>query len=169
METITNRVANSVLLSIDLDDYMDTSTRTSFDLKQTLFQDLLLREKDFREFIKTFEWEIYRSKNVHVHCSSDAIIPSWAFMLVASKLAPISNIITVGNSQDLERAIIDAAIDRLISSQPIAEAKLVIKGCGNLEKRDYAYFRLTQKVLPLVASIMYGEPCSTVPVYKRPK
>jgi hypothetical protein len=167
MEEIINRVATSALLSVDLDDFIDTHERADFDLKQTLFQELLLREKDFRQFIKDFDWETYRGKNVLVHCSADAIIPSWAFMLVASKLVPIANIITVGNQDDLERAIIDQAIDKLIANQPIQEAKLVIKGCGNLQNRDYAYFRLTQKVLPLVASIMYGEPCSTVPVYKR--
>ena len=134
MEAITNRVANSALLAIDLDDYIDTSERTSFDLKQTLFQELLLREKDFRDFIKGFEWEMYRGKNVHVHCTSDAIIPSWAFMLVASKLTPIANIITVGESHDLERAIIDKAIDKLIAQSGIGELKARHKRMWKLTK-----------------------------------
>lgn len=169
MEEIVNRVTNSALLSIDMDDYIDRSERTSFDLKQTLFQELLLKEKDFRLFLKEFDWAIYKNKNVFVHCSADAIIPSWAFMLVASKLSGIANIFTIGDDSDLEKAIIDTAIEKLIADNPISGAKLVIKGCGNLQNRDYAYFKLTQQVVPIAASIMYGEPCSTVPVYKRPK
>ncbi len=169
MEEIINRVANSVLLSIDMDDYIDQSECLSFDLKPALFQEILLREKDFRQYLKDFDWEIYRGKNVNVTCSSDAIIPSWAYMLVAAKLSNVANILTIGDSRDLEKAIIEEAINKLIDSVDLNDAKVVIKGCGNLEFRDYAYFRLTQKVLPLVASIMYGEPCSTVPVYKKPK
>ncbi|MFT6867986.1 MAG: hypothetical protein ACJA08_002833 [Cyclobacteriaceae bacterium] len=169
MEEIINRVAGSALLSLDMDDYIDQSARESFDLKPALFQELLLKEKDFRQYLKDFDWEIYRGKNVNVTCTADAIIPSWAYMLVAAKLSTVANIFTIGNSSDLEKAIIDAAIDLLIHDVALNDTKVVIKGCGNLENRDYAYFKLTQKAMPLVASIMYGEPCSTVPVYKRPR
>lgn len=169
MEEIINRVSNSPLLSLDMDDYIDQSERASFDIKQTLFQELLLKEKDFRQFLKDFDWDIYKDKNVFVHCSADAIIPSWAFMLVAANLSGIANIFTIGDESALEKAIIDKAIANLILNNQIKNAKVVIKGCGHLLNRDYAYFRLTQEVLPLVSSIMYGEPCSTVPVYKRPK
>ncbi|MFY0601196.1 MAG: DUF2480 family protein [Cyclobacteriaceae bacterium] len=169
MEEIINRVASSALLSVDMDDYIDQSDRASFDLKQTLFQELLLKEKDFRLFLKEFDWEIYRGKNVYVYCSADAIVPSWAYMLVASKLSSVANIFTIGDENDLEKAIIDSAIEKLIATTSIHDAKLVIKGCGNLQNRDYAYFQLTKKVVSKAASIMYGEPCSTVPVYKKPK
>ena len=169
MEEIVNRVAQSSLMSLDLDDYMDKSERASFDLKQTLFQEMLLREKDFRQFLKSFDWSVYEGKNVNVFCSVDAIIPSWAYMLISSKLHGIANIYTIGDENDLEKAIIDVAIDRLVAENNLENAKLVIKGCGDLQNRDHAYFRLTQKVVPMAASIMYGEPCSTVPVYKRPR
>jgi hypothetical protein len=169
MEEIVNRVANSSLLSIDMDTYLDQREQATFDLKQALFQEVLLREKDFRLFLKEFDWEVYRDKNVNVMCSADALIPSWAYMLVAAKLTPITNLVTLGDASDLEKAIIDAAIDDLIHNADLTNARVVVKGCGNLQNRDYAYFKLTQKVLPLVTSIMYGEPCSTVPVYKRPK
>lgn len=169
MEEIINRVANSALLSLDMDDYLDQSEVQGFDLKQTLFQELLLKEKDFRQFLKEFDWETYRGKNVFVHCSADAIIPSWAYMLVAAKLANVANICAFGDESDLEKVIIDAAIEKLLIENDLENCKVVIKGCGNLNNRDYAYFQLTRKVIPVVASIMYGEPCSTVPVYKRPK
>jgi len=169
MEEIVNRVAQSSLMSLDLDDYMDKSGQASFDLKQTLFQEMLLREKDFRQFLKSFDWSVYQGKNVNVFCSADAIIPSWAYMLISSKLYGVANIYTIGDENDLEKAIIDSAVDRLIAENNLENAKLVIKGCGDLQNRDHAYFRLTQKVVPMAASIMYGEPCSTVPVYKRPK
>ncbi|WP_258105860.1 DUF2480 family protein [Marinoscillum sp. MHG1-6] len=167
MEEIVNRVANSSLLSIDMDDYLDQNEVIGFDIKDTLFQEMLLREKDFRQFLKEFDWELMRDKNVFVYCSVDVIIPSWAYMLLASKIAPVANVYTIGDENDLERAVIDQAIDKVIDQNQLEGAKVVVKGCGNLKNRDYAYFALTKRLVGLVSSIMYGEPCSTVPVYKK--
>ncbi|RED93592.1 DUF2480 family protein [Marinoscillum furvescens] len=168
MEEIVNRVANSSLVSLDLDEFIDQSEREYFDLKDALFQGLILREREFRTYIKEHDWSQYSGKNVGVFCSSDAIIPSWAFMLVATKLAPYARCSAVGERDALEKILIDEAIEKILSLE-LDDAKVVIKGCGELQSRDYAYFQLTKRLLGRVASIMYGEPCSTVPVYKRPR
>ena len=165
-QEIINRVANSPLVSLDLDEYMDQSERTDFDLKDGLFEGVMLREKHFRDFIKTFDWSHYQDKNVRIHCSEETIIPTWAYMLVASKLQGVANIIVLGSAEDLEREIINYAIKRILEKD-LHNAKVVIKGCGDIRSRDYAYFQLTKHLLPIVSSIMYGEPCSTVPVFKR--
>lgn len=169
METqIVNRVANSALQSIDLAEYLDNHDSSEFDISQGLFQGLVLREKEFRQFVKDFEWSQYEGKNVIVYCSADAIVPSWAYMLVASKLEPLAHLLVFGTKEDLEKQRVDHAITKLLE-QDLADAKVVIKGCGNLSNRDYAYFELSRRLTPVVSSLMYGEPCSTVPVYKRPR
>tara|TARA_Y100001972_G_C7573585_1_gene287860 strand:- start:251 stop:763 length:513 start_codon:yes stop_codon:yes gene_type:complete len=169
METpIVNRVANSALQSIDLAEYLDNHENSEFDISQGLFQGLVLKEKEFRQFVKEFDWSQYQGKNVAVHCSADAIVPSWAYMLVASRLEPLAHLVVFGDQEDLEKQRVDQAITRLIE-QDLTDAKVVIKGCGNLSNRDYAYFELAKRLTPVVSSLMYGEPCSTVPVYKRPR
>ncbi|MEQ8581628.1 MAG: DUF2480 family protein [Marinoscillum sp.] len=168
MEEIINRVSKSPLISLDFDEYIGSSDRAFFDLKDGLFHGMILKEKEFREFLKNYDWEWLRGKNVGVICSADAIIPSWAYMLVATRLEPVAELMAFGGEEELEKTLIDRAIDKILA-QDLKDAKVVIKGCGNLKSRDYAYFQLTKKLLPLVSSIMYGEPCSTVPVYKRPK
>lgn len=165
-EEIINRVANSPLKSIDIDEYMDTSEKVFFDIKEGLFQGMLLREKDFRQYIKDHDWMKYAGKNVGVFCSEDAIIPTWAFMLVATKLHGVANLVVLGHEEELEKALIDRAVEQ-ITTLNLDNAKVVIKGCGDIKSRDYAYFKLTNALLPRVSSLMYGEPCSTVPVYKR--
>ncbi|MEQ8880031.1 MAG: DUF2480 family protein [Cyclobacteriaceae bacterium] len=169
METpIVNRVANSALQSIDLAEYLDNYENSEFDISQGLFQGLVLKEKEFRQFVKEFDWSQYKGKNVAVHCSADAIVPSWAYMLVASRLEPLAHLVVFGDQEDLEKQRVDQAISRLME-QNLTDAKVVIKGCGNLSNRDYAYFELAKRLTPVVSSLMYGEPCSTVPVYKRPR
>lgn len=168
MEEIVNRVAESSLISLNIDDYMDLSEQAVFDLKEGLFQGMILREKDFRLFIREHDWSQYAGKNVAVLCSADAIIPTWAYMLVVTKLQPVANIVTLGQGEDLEKAIIDRALADILKLD-LQGAKVVIKGCGNLRSRDYAYFELTRRLMPIVSSIMYGEPCSTVPVFKQRK
>ena len=165
---ITNRVTNSSLLSIDLAEYLDHHDTGEFDISQGLFQGLVLKEKEFRQFVKEYNWSQYEGKNVIVYCSADAIVPSWAYMLVAAKLEPITHTVVFGSQEDLEKQRVDEAITRLME-RDLTDAKVVIKGCGNLSNRDYAYFELSKRLTPIVSSLMYGEPCSTVPVYKRPR
>lgn len=168
MNPIVNRVTTSGLVSIDLEEYLDSNDFIEIDIKDFLYQEMLLREKDFRQQIKGIDWNTYLGKNVLVRCSVEALIPSWAYMLIVSKLSGVAAIIGVGSMQDLERRRIDRAID-MIDCSELKDAKVVIKGCGGIEQRDYAYSRLTEVMVPLVSSLMYGEPCSTVPVFKRPR
>ena len=167
-EFILNRVESSGLITIDLEDNLFQIESTIIDLKDYLFQGIVLKEKDFRAELKSEDWEIHRNCVVLLTCSIDAIIPSWAYMLVMAKLAPLTDWIAIGTQYDLEKLTIDRAIDQVELSQ-MKDARVVIKGCGKVSQRDYAYSKLTQKLLPLVSILMYGEPCSTVPVYKRPK
>ena len=168
MEEIVNRVANSSLVSLDFDEFIDQSEQAFFDIKDGLFQGMILREKDFRTYIKEYDWSQYQGKNVGVYCSVDAIVPTWAYMLVATKLDGVANKMVFGQQAELEKELIDEAISQ-IPQKELRDAKVVIKGCGNLQSRDYAFFELTKKLTPIVSSIMYGEPCSTVPVFKRKK
>jgi hypothetical protein len=168
MEEIVNRVSKSPLKSVDLEDYLDTSDRVGFDLKDVLFQGMILREKDFRQFVKDHDWSQYEGKNVYIFCSSDAIIPSWSFMLLMAKLQPVVNEVVVGSEADLEKVLIDQAIDKILQ-EDYSDEKVVIKGCGNVSNREYAYGQFAKKLLPYVSSLMYGEPCSTVPIYKKPR
>lgn len=165
---IVNRVAKSPLMTIDLSEYMNTQEMVAFDLKDLLFQEMILREKDFRVFVKEHDWIQYTNKNIYVFCSIDAIIPSWAYMVILSKLQPIANQVIVGGKDDLEKALIDQAVEK-VKMEDLSDKKIVIKGCGNVSNRDYAYGQITKALVPVVSSLMYGEPCSTVPVYKKPR
>jgi hypothetical protein len=166
-EQIVNKVANSSLRSVDLEDYLNKSEVLDFDLSEVLFQGLVLREKDFREFLKTNDWSKYEGKNVRIHCSADAIVPIWAYMLLVTKLQS-ANLVVMGTPEDLEKALVNQAIHRLIQ-EDFDGTKVVIKGCGNISNKEYAYTEIAKALVPRVASLMYGEPCSTVPVYKKPK
>lgn len=166
METIVNRVSQSALLSLDIEAFLDSGERVFLDLKEGLFHGMILKERDFRQFVSDHPWLEYSRKNVGVYCSADTIIPSWAWMLVVSRLQPVANVVALGRESELEKALIDQAVDRLMATVP-EQAKVVVKGCGGISERDYAYFVLTQKLIPRVHSLMYGEPCSTVPVFKR--
>ena len=165
---ILNRVENSSLVSIDLEDLYDSNDRVLYDIRENLFQDLVLKEKDFRFFIKDNDWEKYRNKNVAITCSSDAIIPTWAYMLILSKIHPFARFVMIGDLDDLEKSLFQIAFDRLDLSK-YQDARVVIKGCSDKPVPDYAYGELTRKLMPIVKSIMFGEPCSTVPVYKKKK
>ena len=166
-EPIVNRVSKSPLKSIDLEEYLHKGERVDFDLKDHLFQELILREKDFREFIKTHDWNQYEGKNIRLFCSADAVIPIWAYMLLMTKLTQ-ANLVIEGSEDDLEKGLILQAINKMMEGD-FTDAKVVIKGCGNIRNNEFAYTELTKALVPHVASLMYGEPCSTVPVYKRPR
>ncbi|MCP4457731.1 MAG: DUF2480 family protein [Cytophagales bacterium] len=166
-EPIVNQVAKSPLMSIDLDEYLHKGDLVDFDLKDRLFQGLILREKDFREFIKFHDWGQYEGKNVRLFCSADAVIPIWAYMLLMTKLTD-ANLVIEGSEDDMEKGLILQAISKMME-EDFTEAKVVIKGCGHFRNNEFAYTELTKALIPHVASLMYGEPCSTVPVYKKPK
>ena len=163
---IINRVANSPLITIDLEDFYHSGERVQYDIAENLFQGLILREKDFREFIKEHDWEQYNGKNINIICSADAIVPTWAYMLLTSKLEGAANMIVMGDKELLEYALFKQALER-INLQDYADRPVVIKGCGDLPLSDALYVEITRLLKPVVKSIMYGEPCSTVPVYKK--
>jgi len=155
-------------VSIDLEDLYHPGKRILYDLKDNLFEGIVLKEKDFRDFIRTHDWTQYSQNNIAIICSVDAIIPTWAYMLLVTKMEPFANMIVLGNLQDLENALFKEALDKL-DIEAYRNRKVVIKGCSGKPVPEYAYVELTRKLLPLAASIMFGEPCSTVPVYKKPK
>jgi len=170
METapIVNRVASSGLISLDLEDYYHPGERIVYDLKDNLFMGLILKEKDFREFLKTHDWSQYTGKNVAVTCSEDAIVPTWAYMLLTLHLQPHANLVVFGSLQDLEEKLYFDAI-ATINPEDYRDAKVVVKGCSKVPVPTAAYVEITRKLQPVVASLMFGEPCSTVPLFKRRK
>lgn len=168
MEEITNRVANSGLITLDLGEMYPAGDRVLLDIKDQLFQGLILREKDFREFIATNDWSHYKEKFVAITCTADAIIPDWAWMLLASALQPFAKKIVFGDLEKLETVLFTEVLSAF-DTEPYRDARVVIKGCGDKPVPKTAYIELTRVLQPVVKSIMYGEPCSTVPVYKRAK
>ncbi|MBL7917800.1 MAG: DUF2480 family protein [Bacteroidia bacterium] len=168
MEEITNKVANSGIITIDLEEYYTPGERVLLDIKPLLFQELILKEKDFREYIKTHNWEQYKNKFVAIVCTADAIVPTWAYMLLTLALEPFAKKIVFGNLEFLENELFTEKLEKLDLNK-FKDARIVIKGCGEKAIPINVYLNLTAKLKPLVKSIMYGEPCSTVPLYKAPK
>jgi len=166
MEEIVNKVLSSGLIQIDLEEFYHPGERLEYDLKQNLYMELILKEKDFREFLKTNDWEAYRNKNIAIVCTADAIIPTWAYMLLATKLQKVAHKVVVGNLETLEIALYNDYFSTIDINDYLG-AKIVIKGCSKVNIPNAVYFNLTQLLLPVSQSIMFGEPCSTVPVYKQ--
>lgn len=165
-ENIVNKVALSGLVSFDLAELHHPGERVVYDIKDNLFHGLILKEKDFREFIKEHKWENYKGKNVSVICSADAIVPTWAYMLIASNLAPYANFFVFGDLEVLETSLYLLALEKL-SLDKFNDQRVVIKGCGDIEVPTAAYMAITAKLTSIAKSVMYGEPCSTVPIFKR--
>lgn len=166
-DEIINKVAESGLVTIDLEKYLPQKEEIAvFDLKDFLFMGMILKEKDFREALKQHDWEKYRNRNVAITCSADAIIPVWAYMLVTSYLQPVAKETLVGNEKEVYKAILLKNISS-INVSDFSDKRVVLKGCGETPIDDFAYAEATRKLLPVAKSIMYGEPCSTVPVYKK--
>ncbi|MFZ9239628.1 MAG: DUF2480 family protein [Chitinophagaceae bacterium] len=166
MEGIVNKVAESGIITLDLEKLYPTQEIVELDLKDFLFMEMLLKEKDFREKLETVDWKQYDGKMVAVHCSTDAIIPMWAFMLVSSKLSGYASEVYFGNR---DKAI-EKAIEKNIASidqKEYVDKRVVVKGCGEIEIPSAAFLMISNKLIPVVKSLMYGEPCSTVPVYKK--
>lgn len=165
---LINRVAQSGLITINLEDFYPPYQIKSFDLKDYLFQGLILKEMDFRNALKQHDWQQYRDAYLAVHCSSDAIIPTWAFMLVAAYASGIAREIGFGNHKEFLKSYFSKKINQL-DPENYRDAKLVIKGCSDKEVPASAYLEITALLKPYASSIMFGEPCSTVPVYKKVK
>lgn len=165
-EEIVNKVASSGLISLDLEQFLPQGELVAFDLKDYLFMGLILKEKDFRESLKNVDWAIYQDKYVAITCSADAIIPMWAYMLVTTYLQPVAKDIFVGSKEEMQKQLFLKNITSINTSE-YQDQRVVVKGCGDQPIGEFAYAEITKRLLPVVKSIMYGEPCSTVPVYKR--
>ncbi len=165
-EVIVNKVAESALVTIDLEEFLPKVKPELFDLKAYLFKEQILKEKDFREALPQINWEQYKEKTVLIICSVDAIIPVWAYMLIAANLRQYSNSVFMETEAIWQTKELLSTI-RNLNTEEFIEKRIVIKGCGEKEIPAEAYFEITKKVQPVAKSIMYGEPCSTVPVYKK--
>ncbi|RSK41731.1 DUF2480 family protein [Mangrovimonas spongiae] len=165
-EEIINRIANSKLVTLDLEDFYPKGQRIVFDIKDWLYEELILKEKDFRNYVEQHDWSQYKDTYIALTCSADAIIPSWAFMLITTKLTPFANTVTVGNLDTLETVI----YQNIINSLPLEDYKdkpIIIKGCANKPIPESAYTLLISKLQHIAKSIMFGEACSTVPLFKK--
>ncbi|WP_430929228.1 DUF2480 family protein [Polaribacter marinivivus] len=167
-EEIINRIANSKLKTFDLEELYPKGERVLFDIKDWLFQELILKERDFRVFVKNHDWSQYKNAFVAITCSADAIIPSWAYMLVASEATVFANKVVIGNLETLETAIYQELLSFLDYSE-FVDAPVIIKGCADKPIPNSAYAFLIEKLQPIAKSIMFGEACSTVPLYKSRK
>jgi len=165
-ETIINKVTESGLVTLDLEQYYPREEVMLFDLKDFLFMGLILKEKDFREALKKLDWEIYKDKNVGVVCSVDAIIPPWAYMLAGSYLQPVAKDVVLGDEKEIRKTIFLKNIQKIDVNQ-FSDQRIVIKGCGETPIGEFAYMEITKLLRPVAKTIMYGEPCSTVPIYKK--
>ncbi|HQV38444.1 MAG TPA: DUF2480 family protein [Flavobacteriales bacterium] len=166
--SIINKVASSGIQTLDLEDLYPHGERIVFDIAPLLWEGIALKEKDFRAFVKDHQWSQYQGQFVSVHCSVDAIIPTWAYMLVATHLQPYAAFVTQGDAGQLERAVCTRFV-QLLDVEPYRDARIVVKGCSKLPVPLNSYVELSAKLLPVVKSLMFGEPCSTVPLYKAPK
>jgi hypothetical protein len=166
-EIFINKVAESGILTLNLEDYYPKETVVVFDMKDYLFMGLILKEKDFRESLKQLDLSTYENKIVALTCSADAVIPMWAYMLAASALQPGAKEIIYGNEEEAIKAILLKNISGIKAAE-YTDKRLVIKGCGDLPVTESAYVEITKLLRPVAKSIMYGEPCSTVPVFKKP-
>lgn len=165
---IVNKVANSGIITIDPETFSVDGERVVFDIKPLLFQELILKEQDFRNFIKTNNWSVYKDKLVALTCSSDAIVPTWAYMLVTLALQPYARFVFFGTLDEMENALFTERIKSL-DLNPFKDARIVIKGCSGKPVPVNVYVALSSLLKPIAKSIMYGEPCSTVPLFKASK
>ncbi len=166
MEELRNKVAESGIITIDLEEFYPKEEICSFDIKEFLFMEMLLKEKDFRASLDQHNWEQYKGKPVAVFCTTDAIIPMWAYMLISSKLSGVASSIKEGTKEEVFKSIFIQNIQTL-KEKDYQDKRVIIKGCGDKEIPAFAYTEITNLLLPFVKSLMYGEACSAVPVFKR--
>jgi hypothetical protein len=166
-EIIINKVAESGIITVNLEDFFPTEEIVLFDIKDYLFMGMILKEKDFRQAIKELDLTLYQKKRVGVTCSADAIVPVWAYMLISSALSSVSVDVVMGANEIEIRKKIQLRNIRKIDTQHFIDKRVVIKGCGEESVSEEAYLEITNVLKPVVKSLMYGEPCSTVPVFKK--
>lgn len=166
MEEIVNKVAQSGLITLDLEEYYPQEETVEFDLKEHLFMGLLLKEKDFRAAMQEQNWEQYTNKNVAIMCTADAVIPIWAYMLVMTYLEPVANFAAFGDKEYVNKIQFMKKL-AAIDIQEFADKRVIVKGCGDKGAGEVAYAEITRLLRPVVKSLMYGEACSTVPIYKK--
>ena len=167
-DQIVNKVAGSSLITFDLEEYYQPGERVLIDIKDQLFQGMILKEKDFRSFIKTHDWSVFQNKFTAVTCSADAIIPTWAYMLVAIALKPFAKEVVFGTISDLEIEIFRRALQK-VDWSAFKNARVVVKGCSKVEVPASIYVEAANQLMNYASSLMFGEPCSTVPLYKKAK
>lgn len=167
-DTLINRVANSGLFTFNLEQHYPETVMSIFDIKDYLFMEMILKEKDFRTALKSHDWQQYQDQTLLIYCSIDAIIPTWAYMLVSSYAEPFATVIWQGDQESYLKHYYSNIIEQLDASQ-YDDMKVVIKGCSSKPVPPSAYVDLVRKLKPVARSIMFGEPCSTVPIYKKPK
>jgi hypothetical protein len=167
VEPIRNKVAESGIVTLDLSNFLPTEeTLGIFDLKDFLFMGMILREKDYRAGLQSFDWSVFQGKHVGIVCTADAVIPVWAYMLATVWLKPVASSVHFASGEMLKNLVIEQNIRNLDVSE-FADKRVVLKGCGDVAVPETAYVSAAAQLLPVVKSLMYGEPCSTVPVYKQ--
>lgn len=166
MSEIINRVAQSKLITFDLEDYYPKGERRVLDIKDWLYEGFILREKEFRAHVEEHDWAAYQNAYVALQCSSDAIVPGWAFMLIASKLQPYAKNVVVGSMENLETALYQTVLEQLDVTE-FTDKPVIIKGCSNKPVPENAYIMAVSKLQPVAKSVMYGEACSSVPLFKK--
>jgi hypothetical protein len=166
MDSIINKVAESGLVTIDLETFHVPGERVLFDIKPWLFEEMMLKELTFRDHIKQHDWSKYNGKHVAITCTADAIIPTWAYMLVATALKPFALTLVFGNLERLEEELFSRKLSSIVP-EDYKDQRIVVKGCSKENVPVTAYVMLVDLLHPVVKSILYGEPCSTVPVYKK--
>ncbi|MGY8914518.1 MAG: DUF2480 family protein [Flavobacteriales bacterium] len=166
MSEIVNRVAQSILVTFNLEDHYPKGERVLLDIKDWLYEGFILREKDFRAAIRSHNWEQYKDAYVALTCSTDAIIPGWAYMLIATELQPYVKKMLVGNLEQLETSLYQSIIEKLDLSE-YKDKPVIIKGCSNKPVPPNAYLWITSKMQTVAKSVMYGEACSSVPLFKK--
>ena len=168
MDEIVNKVKDSGLISLDLAKFKSAISIIEIDVKNLLWQELVLKEKDFRAWVKDHDWSQYNGKAVFIHCSVDAIVPTWAYMLIGSRLADQTKDFVIGSKIDLEKQLIVKSIQKEDITTYV-DGRIIIKGCSDVSVPEFAMVELVRFLQPVAKSIMYGEPCSSVPVYKKRK
>jgi hypothetical protein len=165
---IVNKVAQSGIVTIDLEDIIPAREESYIDVTEQLFHGLMLKEKDFRAWIKESDWTAYANKDVAVFCSADAVVPTWAYMLVSSALREATANVFFTTPENLNAMVVERSLSDF-DIKEYSDMRVVIKGCGDRQISNHAYVALTSKLVPIAKSLMFGEPCSTVPVYKKRK